>query len=76
MAQLKADQEQSSSVKGESAKSVATKSDVPVFDKSVDYIAKVREQTQMLEMVQALHEDHSVDYINLFKRVVRSQKRL
>ena len=62
-------------MKGESAKSVAMY-DVPVFDKSVDYIAKVKEQTQMLMMVQSLHEDHSIDYINLFKRVVRSQKRL
>ena len=31
-------------------------SDVPVFNKSVDYIAKVREQTKLLQMVEELHE--------------------
>lgn len=29
----------------------AVKFDVPVFDKSVDYIAKVKEQTQLLQQV-------------------------
>ena len=32
---------------------------VPVFDKRVDYVAKVREQSEVLAMVQTLHETHA-----------------
>ena len=52
------------------------KFNVPVFDKSVDYVDKVREQMEVLQKVQSLHEDHAVDYLSMFKQVVRSQKRL
>ena len=52
------------------------KFNVPVFEKSVDYVEKVREQMDVLQKVQSLHEDHAVDYLSMFKQVVRSQKRL
>ena len=31
---------------------------------------------EVLQKVQSLHEDHAVDYLSMFKQVVRSQKRL
>ena len=52
------------------------KFDVPVFDKSVDYVAKVKEQTQLLQSIQGLHEDHSVDFLSMMKEVLHSQRRL
>ena len=54
----------------------ATKFEVPVFDKSIDYVAKVKEQSGVLLQLQHLLEDHSEDYLAMFKEVVRSQKRL
>ena len=54
---------------GESA---TVKFDVPVFDKSVDYVAKVKEQTMLLKKVQGLHEDHSVDFLSMLKEFLRS----
>lgn len=50
--------------------------DVPVFDKSIDYFAKVREQSTLLKQMQGLHEDHSVDFLSMLKESVRAQKRL
>lgn len=52
------------------------KFEVPVFDKSVDYVGRVREQTGLLHKVQGLHEDHSADYLYMLKELLRSQKRL
>ena len=47
-------------------------SNVPVFDKSVDYLAKVREQSALLREMQGLHEDHSVDFLGLLKELLRT----
>ena len=53
-----------------------TKFDVPVFDKSVDYVTKVKEQSMLLKKMQSLHEDHSVDFLSMLKESVRAEKRL
>ena len=45
---------------------------VPVFDKSIDYFAKVREQSTLLKQMQGLHEDHSVDFLSMLKESVRA----
>ena len=47
-------------------------SNVPVFDKSVDYLAKVQEQSALLREMQGLHEDHSVDFLSLLKELLRT----
>ena len=49
---------------------------VPVFDKSVDYSKRVSNQMNVLEKVQSLYEDHSVDYLSMLKDVMDTQTRL
>ena len=49
---------------------------VPVFDKSVDYLARFREQLSLSEQMRGLYEDHSVDNLNLLKQCIWSQKRI
>ena len=56
--------------------STNTSNSLPVFDKSVDYVAKVEEQGRLLNLVQALHEESSQEYLSMFRQVVRQQKRL
>lgn len=43
---------------------------MPAFDPSIDYIKKVGEQSDVLQKVQSLYEDHSTDYLNMLKDVV------
>ena len=45
----------------------ATKLEVHVFDKSIDYVAKEKEQSGVLLQLQHLLEDHSEDYLAMFK---------
>lgn len=60
----------------ESGGAAPNSSHVPVFDRNIDYVAKVRHQSEILHQMQSLHEDHSADYLVVFKRVMQSQKRL
>ena len=46
---------------------------IPAYDPNVNYISKVHEQSDVLEKVQSLYEDHSQDYLNMLKDVVHSK---
>lgn len=43
----------------------AAKFMMPKFDPSINYIQKVGEQSDVLEKVQSLYEDHSNDYLKM-----------
>ena len=43
---------------------------MPAYDPSIDYMKKIDEQSDVLQKVESLYEDHSADYLNMLKDVV------
>ena len=72
MAMLKNEQSQShdSQDKNNESSNHAKQFKMPAYDPSIDYIKKIGEQSDVLQKVESLYEDHSADYLNMLKDVV------
>ena len=49
---------------------------VPVFDKSVDYINLVRSENERMQKLQSSLEFESTAYLDLLELVIKSEKKL
>lgn len=73
MAMLKNEQSQShhdSQDKNNDSSNHAKQFKMPAYDPSIDYMKKIGEQSDVLQKVESLYEDHSADYLNMLKDVV------